>query len=121
MENKKNIQKTYSLRGRTFVGVVTSTKMNKTAIVEWQKKIKLPKYDRYMVRKKRKAAHVPEDITIKVGDVVKIMETKPISKTKNFIIVENIGFKKEHIIKTEAKDGANQHVHKKVKTEELDE
>jgi small subunit ribosomal protein S17 len=110
-------QKKYSLHGRTFVGVVTSTKMHKTAIVEWSKRIKIPKYDRFMIKKKKKAAHVPEDITVKVGDMVRIKETRPISKTKTFIIVEKIGFKKEHIIKEDTKDDADQTVHKKKKAE----
>jgi len=110
--------KTLSLRGRTFVGVVTSTKMRKTAIVEWQKTIKVRKFDRYMVRKKRIAVHVPEEIKVNVGDRVKIKETRPLSKTKNFVITENLGFEKHHILKKDSKNDADQSVHKK--TEEQD-
>lgn len=106
-------EKKLSQRGRTFTGVVMSTKMHKTAIVGWQKKIKINKYDRYSVKRKKIAVHIPEDIIVNVGDLVKVKETRPISKTKNFVICEKLGFKKEHIIKEESKDDANQSVHKK--------
>ncbi|MBU0616041.1 MAG: 30S ribosomal protein S17 [Nanoarchaeota archaeon] len=83
--------KTISLRGRTFTGVVVSTKMAKTAVVEWARKNYLPKYERYEKRKTTIKAHVPDAIKVVEGDIVKISECRPISKTKNFIIVEKIG------------------------------
>ena len=119
--NKKKIDKheedisseNFSLRGRIFTGIITSTKMQKTAIVEWNRKIKISKYERHINKRKRIAVHVPETITVQKGDMVKVQETRPLSKTKHFVIIENVGFQKTHIIKEEAKDGANQGVHKK--------
>lgn len=116
--NQENKTEKYSLRGRVFVGTVTSNKMHKTIVVEWNRKIKVPKYDRYQIKKKKIAAHLPENITANVGDMVKIMESRPISKTKSFVVVENLGFNKEHIIKKDTKDNANLRIHKK--TEEAE-
>ena len=79
------------LRGRTFVGDVISTKMQKTATVQFERRRDIPKYERYEKRKTRIKAHNPDCIGAKDGDIVKIMETKPISKTKNFVVIEKIG------------------------------
>jgi len=83
-----------SLRGRTFVGTVISAKMQKTVTVEWERKHFLKKYERYEKRKSKVKAHNPESVNAKDGDVVKIMECRPISKTKNFIVVEVLGKEK---------------------------
>ena len=80
-----------SLRGRAFVGTVISAKMQKTVTVEWERKHFLKKYERYEKRKSKVNAHNPESVNAKEGDVVKIMECRPISKTKNFIVVEVLG------------------------------
>ena len=80
-----------SLRGRTFVGTVMSARMQKTVTVEWERKHFLKKYERYEKRKSKVNAHNPESVNAKEGDVVKIMECRPISKTKNFIVVEILG------------------------------
>ena len=80
---------TLKLHGRVFVGKVKSTKMHKTATIEWERLFYLKKYERYEKRKTKIKAHVPPCISVKEGDVVKIMESRPISKTKNFVIIEN--------------------------------
>jgi len=82
------------LRGRVFVGIVTSDKMQKTATVEWPRRKFVKKYERFEVRKTRVKAHNPESVNAKVGDTVKIAESRPLSKTKNFVIIEIV---KRHI------------------------
>lgn len=76
------------IRGKIFEGEITKTAMHRTATVEWQRAFFLSKYERYEKRKTRVHAHLPECIEAKKGDKVKLMETKPISKTKHFIIIE---------------------------------
>lgn len=76
------------LRGRIFTGVVVSDKMMKTAVVEWPRRKYNRKYERFEVRRTRVKAHNPESISAKTGDTVRIAETRPISKTKNFVIIE---------------------------------
>ena len=77
--------------GGSFVGTVISARMRKTVTVEWERKHFLKKYERYEKRKSKVKAHNPEYINAKEGDIVKIMECRPISKTKNFVVVEVFG------------------------------
>lgn len=74
--------------GRKFVGIVISDKMHKTVTVEWERTKYLKKYERFERRRSRVKAHNPENINAKEGQKVVIMETRPLSKTKNFIVVE---------------------------------
>ncbi len=78
---------TLRVRGRIFEGTVIKTK-EKCATVEWRYVHYVPKYERYERRKTRVYAHVPPCIDVKVGDVVKIAECRPISKTKKFVVIE---------------------------------
>lgn len=89
-------------RGRIFTGTVIRSKMQKTVNVEWSRRCHLPKYERYENRRTRVKAHNPKCIDAKDGDVVKISECRPLSKTKNFVIIENIGKKKGFEEKKEA-------------------
>lgn len=78
------------VRGRIFQGTAVSTKMQKTAIVKWNRLFYLQKYERYEPRTTRVAVHNPECLDIREGNTVKIMECKPISKTKKFVIIEKV-------------------------------
>ncbi len=93
-----------SLRGRVFTGTVISARMQKTVTVEWERKHFLKKYERYEKRKSKVNAHNPESVNAKEGDVVKIMECRPISKTKNFIVVEVLGKEKGFKERMEAEE-----------------
>lgn len=85
--------KPVSLRGRVFTGVVVSDRMSKTVTVEWPRQVYVPKYERFQKKRSRVKAHNPSEIGAKIGDIVKIVETRPLSKTKNFIVVEILGRK----------------------------
>lgn len=87
--------KTLSTRGRKFTGTVISDRMSKTVTVEWARRKYTPKYERYEKRRTRVKAHNPEEINAKTGDIVMIEETRPLSKTKNFIVKEIITKKEE--------------------------
>lgn len=80
-----------SVRGRSFVGKVTSAKAHRTAIVVLERLVFVKKFQRYMHRYSKIAVHVPDCIPVKEGDVVKFSETRPISKTKHFVVVEKLG------------------------------
>jgi small subunit ribosomal protein S17 len=79
------------LRGRTFVGEVKKKDLGRTATVEWSRVAYLPKYERSEVRKTKIHVHNPQCINAQINDKVKIVETRPLSKTKHFVIVEIIG------------------------------
>lgn len=79
-----------SMRGKTFVGTVVSNVFQKTVSVEWERRLKIPKYERYEMRRTKVRVHSTPCIEVKLGDKVKIMECRPISKTKSFIILEKV-------------------------------
>ena len=77
-------------RGRIFTGKVISKKMAKTAKIQWDRRAYLYKYERYQKKRSAVMAHIPEGINVSIGDKVRIAECRPISKTKNFIIIERV-------------------------------
>jgi len=81
-------------RGKIFTGIVIAAKMQKTITVEFARQHYLPKYERYEKRRTRIKAHNPECINAKEGDIVRISECRPLSKTKNFVVIENLGKEK---------------------------
>lgn len=80
-----------SVRGSVFTGTVISTKPEKTAIVERILVRYVPKYERYTKSKSRIYSHCPDCLGVKENDVVKIGETRKLSKTKSFVVLEIIG------------------------------
>jgi small subunit ribosomal protein S17 len=79
-----------SLRGRIIKAKVVRAKVAKNALVEWNWLKKIPKFERYEKKRTRIMVHNPSCIGAKEGDMVKIMETRKISKTKSFVIVEKL-------------------------------
>ena len=72
---------------KTRVGVVVSGKMDKTAVVAIKTKVRHPLYGK-MVNRTRKFKVHDEENQCGIGDTVKIMETRPISKDKRWRLVE---------------------------------
>lgn len=93
-----------SLRGRQFTGIVISTKMRKTAVVEFERLNFVNKYERYEKRRTRLNAHNPECVMAKDGEIVRLSECRPLSKTKHFVIVEKLGVQKGFKGKMEARE-----------------
>ena len=73
-------------RRKTEIGVVTSDKMDKTRRVELERLVPHPKYGKYLKRRTVCHAHDETNQT-HVGDIVEIMETRPLSKLKRWRIV----------------------------------
>ena len=69
------------------VGVVVSDKMDKTIVVEIRTRVKHPLYGKIMNRTTRFKAH-DENNECGIGDTVRVMETRPLSKDKNWSLVE---------------------------------
>jgi small subunit ribosomal protein S17 len=72
---------------KTRVGVVSSNKMEKTITVAVVRKLKHPKYGKFLKKTKKFHAH-DEKNECNIGDTVKIMETRPLSATKRWRLVE---------------------------------
>jgi small subunit ribosomal protein S17 len=73
--------------GRTVIGKVISDKMNKTIIVQVERKVKHPLYGKYMRKFSKMYAH-DEENTCRTGDVVMIQQSRPLSKTKRWKVLE---------------------------------
>ena len=71
------------------VGVVTSNKMDKTITISVERRVKHPIYGKFVKSTKKFKAH-DDTNDCNSGDVVKIMETRPLSKTKRWRLVEII-------------------------------
>jgi small subunit ribosomal protein S17 len=69
------------------VGVIVSDKMDKSIVVAVERKVKHPMYGKFVKKTSKFVAH-DEKNECKVGDTVKIEETRPLSKTKNWRLVE---------------------------------
>ena len=74
---------------RTMIGVVTSTKTQKTITVEVERTFKHGKYGKYLRRRKRYLAH-DEEGTARTGDAVEIESTRPLSKLKRWRLLRVI-------------------------------
>lgn len=72
------------------VGLVVSDKMDKTVVVAVENRSPHPKYKKIMVRTKRFKVH-DEENKCKVGDRVRIQETRPLSRTKRWTVVDILG------------------------------
>ena len=78
------------VRGRVLEGTVVSAKMDKTVIVERDYLSYISKFKRYERRRSRIPSHNPPCIDVKEGDRVVIAESRPISKTVGFVVVEKV-------------------------------
>ena len=74
---------------RVLQGVVVSDKSAKTVTVKVERKIKHPLYNKIIRRSKKYAAH-DETNACKIGDTVRIVESKPMSKTKRWAVLEKV-------------------------------
>jgi len=88
MSNRKNNKK-------SLIGKVVSNKMEKTAIVEVNRRVPHPIYKKYINKSKKYYAH-DEKNECTIGDIVKIMETRPISNKKRWRLLE-IQTQAEHL------------------------
>ena len=80
MSEERNLRK-------VMIGTVTSNKMDKTVVVSVAKRVKHPLYGKIVERTYKLKAH-DEENKCEIGDKVKVMETRPLSKDKRWRVVE---------------------------------
>lgn len=86
-EQQQNAQTVTRNSRKTRIGVVVSDKMDKTVVVSIERRVQHPVYGKMVRRTKRLKAH-DENNDAKNGDTVRIMETRPLSKSKRWRLVE---------------------------------
>ena len=80
------------MRGQMFEGVVSGVGMQKTITIERNNVRYMKKYERFEKRTSTLSAHLPSCIgDIEVGDSVRVMECRPLSKTVSFCVIEKTG------------------------------
>lgn len=80
---------TQETNARTLIGKVVSDKMTKTVVVLIERSVKHPKYGKIIRRRTKLHAH-DENQVCKIGNIVKIRESRPLSKLKTWVLVEVI-------------------------------
>jgi small subunit ribosomal protein S17 len=77
------------LKGKYVVGKVVSDKMCKTIVVEVERQVKHPLYGKFIRRRTKLHAHDEKEIC-NIGNIVRIQESRPISKKKTWVLVDII-------------------------------
>ncbi len=79
------------VRIKKLVGTVVKADTHRSATIEFERRLFVPKYERYLIKYTKIHVHNPVCISAKVGDKVVVRECRPLSKTKKFVIVEKLG------------------------------
>ncbi len=82
MDEKNNIK-----NKKQLIGEVVSSPMEKTAVIRVERRFPHPMYKKFIRKSKKYYAHDPENIC-NAGDIVRILESKPISKHKRWIVLD---------------------------------
>ncbi|MCD6462998.1 MAG: 30S ribosomal protein S17 [Thermotogae bacterium] len=96
---------------KRLTGVVVSDKMDKTVVVMVERIVKHPRYGKYIKRRKKYHAH-DEKNECKTGDVVEIIESRPLSKTKRWRVVRII---RKGALATEKEESIEKEVEEELK------
>lgn len=75
---------------RTLRGTIVSNRMTKTVVVRVERLVRHPLYRRYYRVSRRYKAHAEDTVEYQIGDVVRIVETRPLSKEKRWRVVETV-------------------------------
>ena len=92
-QNSENYDKNCPFTGDLAVkkellkGRVIKKDSNNSATIEWSRQYSVPKYERYEVRRSRIRVHNPPAIDAQIGQFVVVARTRPLSKTKNHVII----------------------------------
>ncbi len=114
----KQAHNEYPVRGNEFTGRVTSSKTPKMVTVLREIVVYIPKFERYKKVRSKVHAHNPEWINAKENDIVKIGETRKISKTKAFIVTEIVGHARTTVTHEDTEKTKAAKVHAPKQTEE---
>ena len=74
-------------RGRTFEGTVVK-KFDRRAVIEFERTVKIAKYERFMRKKTRIHSRIPDGLEVNIGDYVKVQECRPLSKMIHSVVIK---------------------------------
>ena len=87
MEMAKKPESVVATHGRIFKGEVTR-KFPGRVTIEMERTVRVPKYERFLKKKTRIHARLPETLDVQIGDLIKVRESRPLSKTIHFVVIE---------------------------------
>ncbi len=76
-------------RGRVFEGEVIR-KFHKRIVIELERTVYVPKYERFYKKRTRLHARLPDNLSVEIGDYIKIRECRPLSKLIHFIVIGKV-------------------------------
>jgi len=79
-----------NVKQETVQGVIVKKDVHHSATLEWQRIHNVPKYERYEIRRSRVRVHNPPCLDAQIGQEVLVAKTRPLSKTKNYVIIQII-------------------------------
>ena len=88
-ESKKESKFVVGTRGKTFEGTVVK-KFGARAVVEFDRTVKVAKYERFMRKTTRVHSRIPNNLDVNVGDYVKVQECRPLSKIIHSVVINII-------------------------------
>jgi small subunit ribosomal protein S17 len=88
-EAKESSMKAVGTRGRVFEGYVVK-KFNHRAVIEYESTVFVRKYERFYKKKSKLHARIPANMSLEIGDYVKIKGCRPLSKIINHVVIEKI-------------------------------
>ncbi|MEK6855576.1 MAG: 30S ribosomal protein S17 [Nanoarchaeota archaeon] len=89
VEAKTQFELPSQTRGRIFEGTVTK-KFPTRVVIEFQRTVRVPKYQRFYMKRSRMHARIPAGMQIQLGDYIKIQECRPLSKIIHSIVIEKV-------------------------------
>jgi len=94
LESKMVVGTPISTHGRIFKGKVIK-KFPGRVVIEFERTVYVPKYERFYKKKTRLHARLPPNIDVNLNDIIKIAECRPISKLVHFIVIGKVIQEKE--------------------------
>ncbi len=89
VEKKAEEKNLVATRGRIFKGNITK-KFGHRAVIEFERTVKVPKFERFTKKKTRLHARIPQGMEVQIGDLVRVRECRPLSKIVRFVIIEKM-------------------------------
>ncbi len=89
-DNKCPFHGLINVKNEPLKGTVVKKDISRSATIEWSKSHYVSKYERYELRRSRQRVHNPTCLNAELGDEVLAVKTRPLSKTKNYVIIDII-------------------------------
>jgi small subunit ribosomal protein S17 len=89
-DNKCPFHGLINVKNEPLKGTVVKKDISRSATIEWSKSHYVSKYERYELRRSRQRVHNPTCLNAEIGDEVLAVKTRPLSKTKNYVIIDII-------------------------------